>query len=383
MMSILKLRLLRLREDYLVFIIMTIMALGFTFIFGVSMSEYRPSVIIVDKDQTEYSKAIIEEIKQFDNFIYDISDYDNAIKSVDEGSVLTSIVIEKGFGDDVRSGKTPSIVVIKTNDDRDIFVLENIVSTITKKMINNSKIAHIAARYLYDINNVYDRVYEKASHEWKNNKPISVTTQILNVESKSYDSLKYSLIGFSVFFSMYTIVFGVGTILNDKQNNTWQRIIISPVSNSAILGGTMLVTFLIGSIQLGVLILAGKYMFNIDWGSSISGLLLIVVSFIFAVTCLGLLLSGMVKTHSQLSAVTPIVLTSTAMLGGCMWPLEFVDSKVLLFIANFVPQKWAVEGMQKIAMYGYGFEGAIVPSIVLISMGVVFLFIGIRLIKFE
>lgn len=48
MLSIVKLRLLRLRDEYLVFVIMTAMALGLTFIFGFSFNGYRPSVIIVD-----------------------------------------------------------------------------------------------------------------------------------------------------------------------------------------------------------------------------------------------------------------------------------------------------------------------------------------------
>ncbi|MGE5629772.1 MAG: ABC transporter permease [Caulobacteraceae bacterium] len=141
--------------------------------------------------------------------------------------------------------------------------------------------------------------------------------------------------------------------------------------------------YLEGAIQFGVLIIAGKYLFGIDWGSSTAGILTVAAAFVFAVTYLGLMLSGLVKSFSQLSAVTPVVLTSTAMLGGCMWPLDIVNSKVILFMANLTPQKWAMQGMERIASYGQGFEAAILPAAVLLGMGAVFFAVGVKLVRFE
>lgn len=103
------------------------------------------------------------------------------------------------------------------------------------------------------------------------------------------------------------------------------------------------------------------------------------IDFVFAVTSLGLFLSGIVKTHSQLAAVTPLILTSTAMLGGCMWPLEIVKSKTLLALANVTPQKWAMQGMEGIACYGQGFEAAVIPTLVLLGMGLIYFTAGVRL----
>ncbi len=36
------------------------------------------------------------------------------------------------------------------------------------------------------------------------------------------------------------------------------------------------------------------------------------------------------------------------MLGGCLWPLEIVNSKIILFLANFTPHKWAIIAYNKI-----------------------------------
>ena len=219
---------------------------------------------------------------------------------------------------------------------------------------------------------------------WEYKNPIAVSSTVVNTNTDSgYDSLKHSMIGFSLFFSMYTMVFGVGTILYDRQYKTWQRMMITPVSKASILGGSMIVTYFAGAVQLGILVIAGKYLLKIDWGNSLAGILLVVAAFVFAVTAMGLLLSGLVKTHAQLSSVTPVLLTSTAMLGGCMWPLDIVNNKVLLFLAELTPQKWAIQGMEDIASRGMGFEAAVLPSLILAGMGLIFFAAGVKLMKFD
>ena len=145
----------------------------------------------------------------------------------------------------------------------------------------------------------------------------------------------------------------------------------------------MIVAYIVGVIQISVLIIGGKYLLGIDWGSSITGILMVAGSFVFTVTSMGLLLSGVVKTRGQLSSITPVVLTSTSMLGGCMWPLEIVNSKPLLLLAELTPQKWAMQGMESIASKGMGFEAAIFPTIVLLIMGILFFAAGVKTVKFE
>jgi ABC-2 type transport system permease protein len=103
--------------------------------------------------------------------------------------------------------------------------------------------------------------------------------------------------------------------------------------------------------------------------------------FVFTITSLGLMLSGIVKTEAQLGAIAPVVLTSTSMLGGTMWPLEIVNNKVLLFLAELTPQKWAMQGMLNIASKGMGFESAIMPSLILLAMGIIFFSTGVKLVK--
>lgn len=388
MLSIIRLRLLRLKDDIAVFVLMTAMAFGLTAIFGASMDGYRPSVFIVDEDKSSYSEIFINGLKADDGINFIEADMKAAVVKVQEGKALAALVIQKGFDEDIKGGEKVSLGVMKIKDDTMILTLQKLASNIALKMAGGVRIADITADFIRgekpeaDENVLKADAYRSVMEAWKYRNPMAVTTAETGAYS-GYDSLKHSMIGFSLFFSMYTMVFGIGTILSDRQYKTWQRMLISPVSRVSILGGSMVVAYLTGAVQIGVLILGGRYLLGIDWGSSIAGVLMVAGAFIFTVTSMGLLLSGVVKTNAQLSAITPVVLTSTSMLGGCMWPLDIVNSKLLLFLAELTPQKWAMQGMESIASKGMGIEAALFPTIVLLAMGVLFFAGGVKLMKFE
>ena len=388
MLSIVKLRLLSLRDNYIVFLIMTAMALGFTAIFGISFNSYRPSVIIVDEDNTIYSKEFIEELKLNKIFKFDDSDKEMATLRVEEGDAFVALIVNEGFHDSIENGNEVTIGQIKVKDDTFLLSLQETLRSIITKMAGSERISKVTADFVSsqkpsaDKEKIKTSAYINVMDSWKFKNPLKITSTVANTNIQSgYDSMKQSMIGFSIFFSMYTMVFSIGIILSDKRYKTWDRMLISPVSMSSILGGTMVVSFLVGIMQMSVLILGGKYLFGIDWGNSIAGIMTITTVYVFTITSLGLMLSGIVKTEAQLGAIAPVVLTSTSMLGGTMWPLEIVNNKILLFLAELTPQKWAMQGMLNIASKGMGFESIIIPSIVLLAMGIIFFTIGVKTVK--
>ena len=390
MISIIKLRILRLKDEIIVLIIMSAMALGFTAMFGASFDSYKPTVLIVNNDNSIYSENLLKELKEVNEFNFIDSNMNEAVERIEEGNVLAALVINENFEDLIEFNNNVAIDIMKSKEDVLILSLQEIVESTSLKIAGGTKIADITAEFIKsqipDVDNeqVKLKVYNNLIDSWKYKAPINVSSTAFNTNADSgYDGLKHSMIGFFIFFSMYTIVFGVGTILDDKKYKTWQRMLISPVSKPSILGGTIFVTYLLGAFQMLILMIGAKYLFNIDLGNSMSGIVVILAAFVFTVTSLGLLLSGIVKTNAQLSSIAPLLLTSTSMLGGCMWPLEIVNNKVLLFIAELTPQKWAVQGMENIISKGMGFQSVLFPTAILLAMGVLFFGIGVKITKFE
>ena len=386
--SILKLRLLRLKDDIWIYVLMMVMAFGLTIVFGISFDEYRPTVLIVDESRSAYSQEMKSDLEGNGVFHFIESDMDQAVVQVREGKAMAAVVIGERFDAEISKGDSVNIGIIRLKEDVLLLSLREQLTGIVSKMAGAARISDITADYIAAAAPIVDRemvkqsAYQGVIEAWTYKNPLEISSVAADLgTSNNNDNLKHSMIGFSLFFSMYTMVFGIGTILYDRQYKTWQRMLITPVSRSAILGGSMIVTFLTGILQLGILIFAGKYLLQIDWGESFLGIMSVAAAFVFSVTALGLLLSGLVKTQAQLSSVSPVVLTSTSMLGGCMWPLDIVNNKVLLFLAELTPQKWALQGMENIASRGMGIEAAFQPTMVLLLMGAIFFLGGVKLVR--
>lgn len=377
MRSIILLKLLRIRKDIGLILIMTLLCLMTIYmITSASNTVFKHTVAIVQEEENPSYDKFVSLLKESRSFDFEEMDLKDATNQVEEGGILAGLVIRKD-----------KVSILKVVDDTNIFVLESLVSSTMMNMQTNQNIAVEITDYISDIKDIdkeetREEIYRELESQFKYRKPIKVSKSILDKDNENgYDYILHGAIGMILFFSMYTMVFGIGSILEDKRFNTWNRILVSPISKKSILGGNFIVTFIMGSFQILLLIVLSKYIFNIDWGTSLLGISIIALAFVFTTTSLGLMLSGIVDSPSQLSAISPIILTSTSMLGGAMWPLEIVESKIILFLANFTPQKWAIEGMENIAIYGMELGDMTLNLAVLMGLGLVFFIIGIRLVR--
>jgi len=51
-----------------------------------------------------------------------------------------------------------------------------------------------------------------------------------------YNQMAHTAIGFALFFCMFTVIFTMGTILDEKREGTWQRLLAMPVNPVADFG---------------------------------------------------------------------------------------------------------------------------------------------------
>jgi ABC-2 type transport system permease protein len=49
----------------------------------------------------------------------------------------------------------------------------------------------------------------------------------------------------------------------------------------------------------------------------------------------------------------------------------------MLAASNFVPQGWAMKSLKSIIIYGQDFQAAVMPSLILIVMGIIFLGVSV------
>ena len=305
---------------------------------------------------------------------------------------VAAFILPVGLESSHKQGKRTEISVIRVAETGEFLSALNTLRSAVNKVDANYIIADMVIRDIKkdkDITGkqllIFNRAYNNARDNWFPAPPVSLElVEKTGEKIATYNQMSHASIGFALFFSMFTVVYGVGEVLEEKRQGTWQRLLTLPVKKWQILAGNLTGSFVMGFIQIVLLILSGQYLFRVNWGSNPLAVLLISAPFILCVTCLGLALSGVVKTEKQLHALTPIVITSTSMLGGLFWPLEVVNSKIMLIISKFIiPQTWTMKTMEDIAVRGRGLDSVFYPLSVLLLMSFVFFIFGLRAIGSE
>ena len=373
--SILWLKLKRMRTDVMLYAIMMLMALVLSYIFGSAMfgDAKTQNIYVIDYDETQASSAFLEDIGS-DAYTLTVSTEREAERAVSSGEALAAIVIPEGF-EDTLDTQNATVTLVRTAQSADIYALQSAVTStlsaaaqrhaLTKAVGDALTRAGLPALTDEQVAAAY------AARMGENAAVRVVAVASGNNETISWGNVHY-LMGFNIFFVMFSIVFTIGGILEDRKLHTWDRIRISPVSGAEVLGGHFVPTFAVGVLQMLMVLGFGQMLFGIDLGASFWPIIVVFAAFVLAATCLGLLLSMLIRTYDQLGAVTPVVLVATSMLGGCMWPLSIVGSKVMLGIAQAMPQKWALEAAERLAIQG-GSLGSVMGNIgVLVGMATVF-----------
>lgn len=373
MLTVLKLRIRRFKDEYIILAIMTGLALFISFFFGLFQStEYHPLVTIVDQSSTPQGIYITEALENLPNYDIRSVSYDEGVDLVEEGKAVLTIVIPEGYD------FSQAIGMFKVKDSVEYFyVQQEIQSLVSAYQYENQFATGMVAAGL----GTKEAVTTAYRDELVFRNPIDVNVTNTGTGEGGFDFVMHMTIGMTLFMSTYTMVFGAGEMLFDKKWKTWDRQLIGPLKNYQILGGNFLGTLLLGTLQISIILLAGQLLFGIQWGNRFPEIIAVALVYIFAMSSLGLVIVGLVKTHDQLAAMTPVILTSMGMLGGCMWPLEIISFKPLLTVAAFTPHKWAMEAISGAVMYNSDISVTLTSIGVILAMGIIFFVTGVQLMR--
>ncbi len=156
--------------------------------------------------------------------------------------------------------------------------------------------------------------------------PVSLVQQPLNQLQESSTFGRVLVIFGSaqaLFFALFTGVFGILSIYEERKQWTLQRMLASPTSGNTILLGKLLGNLMVVIMQLLVLMLALTAVATIAsgtptmiWGTHFGLLLVTVLLVSLSVSGIGVLIVGVARTPEQVQIVGPLVNTLLGMLGG-------------------------------------------------------------------
>jgi ABC-2 type transport system permease protein len=208
---------------------------------------------------------------------------------------------------------------------------------------------------------------------------VSLASEAVSGESRSMAGIILVSVGSAqaMFFALFTAQGGVLSMHSERRQWTLQRLLMSPTPRTSILGGKLLGTFISVLVQLLMLMLAltlvgslleGRFFFI--WGEDVLRIAAVLVSVSIAVSGLGMLLAGVLRTPEQAGVFGSVINIGLAVLGGAFgFQLpDAISSVSLLF--------WGRDAFEKLATNG----GEVWLNIaVLAGQGLVMFAIGLYL----
>lgn len=381
MKALIQLKLRLMKESKWLYIIMIAMSFVLAGVFGGSMNgNYTATIAVVDQDMSMEASNIISKLTSDYHYKVELVSESEATDLVVNRGVVAAVILNENFYQ-IENGI--EILQIKESVESSQLsrVLEAEIALVEQTQLLSEKVlAQVSeSNPSVDKTELYQKVQTTFIEQWADKKPIQNSAQILDeVDALSKGMNIHYVVGMTIFFVTYSLMFTVGDILDDKRLHTLDRILVSPATRRDLLAAHLIGAMLIGVIQIIVMILAGKFVFNIEWGNNLLLVIGIGALYIFTMTALSLFVVSLMKTTAQLSSFSPIVLTGMGMIGGCMWPLEIITSKPLLFLANLTPHKWAFGAIKGAVVYGRVDQTTITAVCVLLGMGILYLVLGER-----
>jgi len=366
---------------------LVVLPLALTLVFGATFSNMEGDAIrlpVVNEDDSEYADQVVALLEEETSF--EVVERDRAAAEIDvtEGDVAVAVIIPEGFGEDVEAGAA-EIQTLRNPTSDNAFAVTAVVQGIAVRMSTNAAAASVVAGV--SPAKRFEDVYVSADRLWEPEPPVSVEGQTVIASEVRGDSVQasgstQSSAGFTVFFLMFVTFGGAGAILEEREQGTLRRLLVTPTNKAVLIAGKIVGIVGTAVAQVLVLTTAGRLLFGVPWGRHFLAEAMILFSYILAITGLAVLVSTIVRTRDQFSGAGPIFSTGLAMLGGSYWSLDVV-SPFMQGVAKATPTGWAMIGLTDVLARNQGVEAALVPTLVLLGFAVVTLGLGVKLLKFE
>ena len=196
-------------------------------------------------------------------------------------------------------------------------------------------------------------------------------------EDDAISSLAFFAPSMAIFFLMFAAFTGTRSILTEKTQGTLSRLLSTPTSYNQILAGKIGGTFLTGILQFTVLVVASRFIFNLNWGNSLPGLILMMFAVVAAATSLGALVAAFAKDANQANVIGSAITLTFAALGGNFFPAENLPDW-LQPISRLTINRWGLDGFTDLTIAGLGLSDILLEAGVLLGIALLLFVLAVQ-----
>lgn len=330
------------RKGLLMYLVIPVAAVSLIIIVLGKQSEHRADIAYLNLDQGALGMQVVQELSALPDYRLTLAASEAELKNdVIKQKVTGAFIIPADLSETLFAGGTlPQL---------DMYQLHSNESTITFKI----SLDGILSRYQDTID-----LYSKQGLTENDLREITMQTisqiQKYQVNPEITDLHMYTnpnmhiVIGLMLIFMMGLMNNTVSLVMEDRRLRTLARTYTAPVRAFEIVAGNFLGSFVVGTLQVLVILIITRYVAGYEYGLPFVSHFVILEFFLLASMGIASAVASMVKNATNMNVINALIVTPTCMLGGCFWPISLMP-EWMQKLANFVPQKWALDAIERMS----------------------------------
>lgn len=381
-----------LRRDRAALALSFILPITFFSIFAVIFGSRRDTipkitVVVVDEDQSRVSRELVKSLEREGSFViktrprsnnkgvqppeYTAATAETAVKA---GDAPVALIIPHGFGENPISFRDnqdrPTIQLL--NDSSDMVAWQMVAGLLQKVAMTSmpAVMAEQGSKYadqfvggftpeqrkrmdagleqLRQLENAGGGSGEVATRNGPSSGGIiAVKTRAVVGESKNNPMVSFYAAAIGVMFLLFTASSAAGSLLDEADSGTLDRVLSSRVTMTTLLAGKLAFNALLAFSQLVLMFLWAWAAFKLDFLDHIPGFVVMGLCTAFAVGAFGMLLASICRTRAQLGALSTLVILIMSSVGGSMFP-RFLMPEAMQKAGLLTINAWAIDGFTKV-----------------------------------
>jgi ABC-2 type transport system permease protein len=367
--------------------LLLILVLGMVFQPLWTSTPFTIEIAVLDEDGGEFSKILLEEVfgseqlKDMVRIKY-VESEEEIINEVNKGKIAAGVIIGEEFSLAILKGEDTRIKILADPEQPiKAGVVKSIVEAFTLEVLKRRIILGTSMGILVAENLINPAEIQRLIPVWLSEienmeKLIQVDKKTEKRMAKNPLAMEYYAVGVGVMYILFATNAGAETIFQERRNKTLERIKVAPVSEREILGGKLFGIFLIALLQFVMIVFFTRIFYRVNWGDSLLGIIIMILSSVLAFSGLSTLLASLTKSEEQIGNIGPALAMIFGFLGGGMWPASaFPDW--LNMVSKFTPNRWAIDGFLKLMYQGGGVVSILPEVLVLLVMAAIFFSLGV------
>jgi ABC-2 type transport system permease protein len=321
--------------------------------------KHLPTAVLM-ADTSQYSRSILSALKNSDyfRFVREVKSEADAEKALAQGEVQFVVTIPANFSRDLLRGEKPTLLV--EADATDPSATGNALASL--RTVIASGLSHDLTGSLAFLAGSGDPVNLRVHARY-------------NPEGISQYNIVPGLMG--VVLTMTMVMITGLAITRERERGTMENLLSMPTRPLEVLLGKIIPYIFVGYIQVGLILIAARFLFHVPMTGSILLLLMTSLVFIAANLAMGITFSTLAKNQLQAVQMTFFFFLPSLLLSGFMFPFRGMPEWAQA-IGEVLPLTHFLRIIRGILLKGNGFAEVVQEGWQITLFAVVVLTIGVK-----